>query len=436
MSQWDDQLRDASFKGIKCRAKDVSDDSQKAVARFSYAETDYPDIEEMSVSTQYKIRAVFDEDIYNTLEAFIQALEEHGPGTLVHPTRGAMQASALNWSILHDDREFFADVDITFEQVNQIPVVRDLPTLHSQAQALQVMNADAVVHEQAMLGVAYRDRSIPTYAPTAGLGLAGYLSTVAGLSGAVRKQFSAVSGLVGVAISYVTPYVAPLQLIAADLTAVATLPGAVCSQISTALNSVAGIKTSMLNLPGRLSAGLDNSCASMESSFGEFGGIGEHRAVYRSQKARAKVSAAALELRADEAAEKGDTLTLRDYGQPDVEVSRSQTMTIDEIDALVAGARGSVNDALDELRTGYGDGGYTLETNLKAQAALLQEMADEIRLRRPQIIEHTVDADTSVRLLCFGLYRDIRRAPEVLRLNKVKDPNFLQAGTVLRVYAS
>ena len=52
------------------------------------------------------------------------------------------------------------------------------------------------------------------------------------------------------------------------------------------------------------------------------------------------------------------------------------------------------------------------------------------------MVTHTVAAPACLRLIAHRLYGDHTRAPEIQRLNRLRDPNFLTPGQELKVYAS
>lgn len=74
---------------------------------------------------------------------------------------------------------------------------------------------------------------------------------------------------------------------------------------------------------------------------------------------------------------------------------------------------------------------------LRAIAGLIQVGMRQVILRRPPMINRTVDTTTNLRLLAFEWYGDNARADELLRLNPgIRQPSLIQTGEVLRAYAS
>jgi prophage DNA circulation protein len=429
-------FRQGSYKGVPFECQSGTDDYNTSVALFDYPNVDLPDVQDMGTPEDHTLKIFFLNAKYADWQAFKAAVKQSGPGELIHPWEGSMQAIAMTVHVLRDNRINCAEVDVTFKRVRAVQVVTVMPTLKSKSDDLAASNASAFTIEQNLLAVSLKSRFIPSTVSAAGIGLSGFMATVTNLSNAIRAKIAVISAFVGTCLGYVNVVVSPVQMLESDATALITLPGAILDNIATSINSLAGTAVGALNVPGYFMDSLDAGFASMEAAFGDFGGDGTLEAIYYSNKARAKVTAAALDLRADEAFDEGTTFTLKDYGQPDTEVTRNAAMSMDLVDQVTANARGAVNAALASVRANFGQAGFALEVELKAQAAILQEMADEIRIRRPEIISYTVTSEISVHLLCFYLYQDIGRAAEILKLNRVPDPNFLTPGTELRVYAA
>ncbi len=429
-----DDYRQGSYKGVPFDCQSANDSLTKSVAFFEYPDLDDPDVEDTGTGSEFRLKIFFLGDRYADWQTFKAAFKAQGPGDLVHPWEGPMQAIGTVLSVVRDNRVDCAEADVTFRRVRSVSVVVSSPTLKSKNDELAASNQVAAQAENDLLAVSYT--SVPATVPTSGLGTSGYMATVVGLSSAIRAKVAIVSNFVGQCLGYINRPIAAALMLVSDMSTFGALPGMILGSVAGSVNAVAGIYIGVINLPGMFASGLQAGFVTMEASFGNFGGDAGLSAVYFSNKARAKCMAVAVELRADEAYENGDTFTLKDYGLPDAEVTRGQAMTMDQIDAVVADARGAIDDAITAARSAFGDSAFGLVQELKNQAAILQDMADEIRLQRPRIINYEVPSEMSVHLLCFYLYKDIRRAPEVLKLNSIKDPNFLKPGDVLRIYAS
>ncbi|OGQ60738.1 MAG: hypothetical protein A3J24_06400 [Deltaproteobacteria bacterium RIFCSPLOWO2_02_FULL_53_8] len=205
------------------------------------------------------------------------------------------------------------------------------------------------------------------------------------------------------------------------------------SSFAEAIESVTGAYTSLVNAPGKFTDSLNFGLLKIEASLDDFGGDTSIEAAWLVSKASALCSAAAIELSLDEATEAGTSVSLKAYGV-DSEASRPRLMTINEIDATAALARDAISAAITASRGAFADS-YELEASLKQQALIIQETADSVRLRRETLSDYDVPADMPLHLLAFKLYGDISQADRLLLINNIPNPNFLKAGTSLRVYA-
>ncbi|MBI5234730.1 MAG: DNA circularization N-terminal domain-containing protein [Deltaproteobacteria bacterium] len=429
-----DDLRQASYRQIPFDFIDVDDGFKKAAAKYDYPYADGSDLEDMGLEARtVKIKAVFLPESYNLLDAFIAALKEQGAGEGVHPRFGTFQAMPDTVSIRHDERAYFAEVDITF--IEHLSLAVSAPAISAAGKAALAASEvnDTFFDADSALDLALKDSGIPTDIPTTGLGADGFMAALAGYSSRVRQAMAAINSIVGIVNGYVNQAIAPFKLITSTVAFAADLPARILGTFAGAIESVAGAYASLLNAPGKFTSSLNFGLLKIESSLGDFNGDKAMKAGWHVSKATAICSAASLELSIDEAAEAGESVSLNSYGM-DSEASRLQLMTINEIDAVAAVAREAIVIAISAARDAFEDS-YELEASLKRLALIIQETADDVRLRREKIVDYEVPSDMPLHLLAFNLYGGINEAERLLRINNIKNPNFLKAGEALKIYA-
>ena len=429
-----DDLKIATFRGVPFDYIDTDDGFKKATAKYDYPYVDGSDLEDMGLDARtVRLKAVFLPENYAYLEAFIAALKEQGPGEVVHPIFGAFQAVPDTVSIRHDERAYYAEVDITF--VEHLELALSVPAMSAgtKVSEVSVETGNALNETAAGLDAAAEASGIPANIPTTGLGTAGYMATLAGYTAAVRDKVRAIDAAVGTVKGYINQATAPFKLITSTVAFATDLPGSILGSFAGAIESVAGAYTSFLNAPGKFTSSLNFGLLKIEASLGDFNGDKSMKAAWHVSKASALCGAAALELSIDEATEAGRGLSLTSYGI-ETDAARTQLMTLNEIDATAVASREAVNAAIAAAREAFGDS-YDLEASLKRQALAIQESADSVRLKREKIIAYDVPCDMPLHLLAFNLYGDINEAERLLRINNIRHPNFLKAGQVLRVYA-
>lgn len=441
---WSDRdLQQASFRGVEFDFIDIEDGLKKSIAKFDYPYADGSDLEDMGLEARsIRLKAVFFGDKYKNLEDFIEALKEQGVGWLNHPVFGSIKAVPETVSIRHDERAYHAEADIAFIEHLELAVSRVAAFVGTGEISDEA--ASSISEANANLTGTLSAAGVPDDIPTAGLGTSGYMATIAGYTSAVRSVMGKVSSVVGTVQGYIDSAAAPFKLITSVVNYVTSLPGEILGSIAGAIESVAGAYQSLVNAPGKFIDSLSYGLSKVESALGDFGGDSDVskalKASWHVSKASALSTAALIELAADEAAERnagasgGTSMNLKQFGS-DASVGRTQVMTITEIDAVAATARESMKTAIEAVRAAYGTNGYDLELSLKKQALIVQQAADIVRLKRERITDYEVPSDMPLHLLAFNLYGDIKEADRLLRINNIRNPNFLRAGETLRVYA-
>jgi len=98
---WRDNLQPASFRGVPFFWQDTSGNVGRRVEVHEYTKRDNHWAEDLGLSTAKPLRLrafVLGANYMAERDQLIEALNKSGPGTLVHPRRGAMQVIALDES--------------------------------------------------------------------------------------------------------------------------------------------------------------------------------------------------------------------------------------------------------------------------------------------------------------------------------------------------
>jgi prophage DNA circulation protein len=112
-------------------------------------------------------------------------------------------------------------------------------------------------------------------------------------------------------------------------------------------------------------------------------------------------------------------------------------LTPSDIETIAGDARSSINDAIALIELIYPDiiRSRPMTEPLKDMALALTDMAETLIHAKPPLRDRTVDFDGNLHLIAHAWYGDYTRATELLRLNpKVRNPNFIECGTVLKAY--
>lgn len=110
---WKDTLLPASFRGVGFEVLRTRDHGERSVVEHEYPYRDGSEIEDMGrKARRISITAVVWGPAYEAaLEKLGKALDERGPGELVHPVFGPVRAQVLSWDIPHEaERPNYAEL--------------------------------------------------------------------------------------------------------------------------------------------------------------------------------------------------------------------------------------------------------------------------------------------------------------------------------------
>lgn len=415
---WKDNLLEASFRGIVFDVISTDDDAERAHARHEYPYQDGGDVEDMGRHVRlFKLRAIiFGDDYEQRLQKLIAALDEPGPGVLVHPVFGNIDhALACGYRIRHHAEEVDScTISLDFEE--------SVPAQPFFSRQLSSQKADAVGFVAIAASAASGSVLASQFGALTALGDTGQLSALSRIN-ALRGQSVAFltglkSSLGGVVSSIANPVRASIAFVA-DVT---TLTHSIIDVVPNNLEFLQNYTRSTLNKVDSL---LSDPAASwkalqMDDTYpisvkqrqADTQILTTHIAV---ERASLKSQVAGLVL-ASEAAE--------------------PTMTPQQIEGLVAETRASINDAIAAARARYGvEEARAITEPLKTLALNVQEAGKAIIMARPPMVSRKVEAPAPLRLLAHRWYGDHSRASELLRLNNLRLPNLISAGDTLNGYS-
>lgn len=439
-----EDFQQASFRGIEFDCVTTGGGFKKKLVKHEMPYQDGTQVDDLGLSSpSITLTAVFMNEKYPNYAAFLDALKENGSGELVHPLDGRLKAIPESVDVVRDDRAYLAEVRIVFIRADS--ATGYVPFFYSfgdgfSGVSLLPMTADA---KERGIGDAMA-ATLATASNALGDALAPFTSGVHNAMAQINAVKGAASGLINQAA-------APFKLINSAVTFATGLPGEVLGLFAGAIESVAGAYLAAVNAPAAFTRSLASATADIEAALNGFrpapqpGEVAQAsnatratvaaalKSAYKAVAASAVVKAAAGELSIDDALEGGTNLNLRSRGAA-ATAARTRLMTMGEIDAAVADARGAINDAIAAADAAYGPAASPIIDGLQTQALLLQESADAARLRRARLVKHEVQSPTSIWLLAFKLYGSVDQVDRLLLLNNLPDPNFIPTGKELTVY--
>lgn len=418
---WEQTLQDASFRGIPFDIIKTDDTAERSLVEHSYPFVDGSDIEDLGRGARHvSVDAFFYGDDYEVkLNRFLKALDgyddrfpdplNHPNAYLVHPVFGDMLVKVARYAI-HHEAENVDQASVTVEFVEATPggLFFDRVLLSQKADAVAQPGAAATAAATEAQG-AVVDRVLATN-PLAGLD-----ALRQAMTGPLLAAVGKISGVVTSGLD------------------VLAYPRAWGSDIAALVNGILDARD--------FGAALMADWASIQSNITLFDVFGAQPAAAH---APAQISATAAPTEQQAAAATAATVKVNAAvgiaaaaGLLLAAEAATPTMTPPQIEAIANTARGALEAAMVDVRAVYPlEIARTITEPLRDQALAVQEAARAIIEARPPLIRRTVKAPGNLRLVAHEFYGDHTRALELLRLNNLRLPNFIQAGDVLNAYSN
>lgn len=408
---WEDELLEASFRGVVFDCTRTRDRAPRDLARDAYPYVDGEDVQDLGAGArEIQLTAVFFGDEYKAgLDRLLDALQQRGAGELIHPVWGSIpNAQVVEWEVLHDaESPDYCTVELQFVRATPGKPFFDTFTPEHRADAAvqnaeQARTAGTELFAKAVDGV----RALK--------GAYGRLNALRGvLSGTLAPLYSAVTGFTRTTLDFVNfP-----RAFAADLvgliSGMADLRGFDTGVIFSDWKSLLGQFGDVVKLPQQSSASLSTIGSSGVPHAGDV----------------AKVNALAQLVATTELASVASDLLVAEVEAPSMEHA--------EIEQLVADVRTAIVATMEQHRAIYPiEQSRPITEPLKSVALALQVLAIEAIEKRPPLVERTVEAPGNLALIAHRWYADHTRSAELLRLNPgIRNPNFIERGEVLRAYS-
>lgn len=408
---WKDTLLPASFRGAPFEVLRTRDHAERAVAVHEYPYRDGGEVEDLGrKARQISLTAVFWGPTHEAaLDRLVAALDQAGPGELVHPVFGPVQVQAVSWDIPQEaERPDYAEVALEF-------VAAGVDNPFFGARAGRLAGADDAAGRAADKADKAKERT--------GAALAGAIRNAAkALSPAGRvaalellgKGLDAYGQLAGAVRSGLSSLDFP-QAYLADLEAVQRLAAEPFGALSGSLLGWKGLARLFApTTPGGSASGHAPAVSPADAAI--LTGLSASAAAHDNTSRAAVVTEGATALLVAEAA--------------------APTLTPPQVEAVVGQTREQLQGCIDEARATLPPRqAHEQAENLRDSALAVQELGAAVIARQPPLVRHAVAAPCNLRLLAHRLYGDHSRAGEIARLNPgLREPNFLTPGQELDIH--
>lgn len=146
---WQDQLRQAAFRGVEFLFEDADTEVGRRIVRHEYPQRDKPFSEDLGrKARQYSLRAfVIGPEYMAARDALLAACEKPGPGQLVHPFLGTLSVVVISCGLSEStSRGGMATFSLVFAESGEDVEPRDTPDT-AQAVTDSAAAADAAAIE-------------------------------------------------------------------------------------------------------------------------------------------------------------------------------------------------------------------------------------------------------------------------------------------------
>lgn len=438
---WSETLLDASFRGVPFEVVDESLQWQRALAEHGTPFKDGDSVVDLGRGARrFPMQIIVYGINYEIeLQNLLAALDQRGPGELIHPIYGSLSVVTQNVDVKHvADSPDAAQVNLLF--VEDTP---DLPFFDRQFEFVDIGvedQGDEFRWQDGIFDLFGRiDSLVADIQSWIGGGWVGLIEKALGLPGIflrvqqLRSQIlGVVSGVVSMAQHPSAAYDPLVDLFRTPTQIRSSVQDSTPSS-SAALLARSGVPATM---PGGESLTSDPSRAGNAFLVSARQGVAPDDSLLPDRMPDDPVEASGFALVVLVVTElavahaQAVAIVIEDE-------SKKPTLSPLELERLVNLVRSLVQSSILLQRRLYDvETSLPVIEGLRNTAAMIQARARQVILQSPPMIEREVESPASLRLLAHRWYGDHNRATELIRLNPdLKTPHNIPAGKVLRAYA-
>lgn len=439
---WEENLLDASFRGVPIDVADENLEAQRFVSQHGTPYKDGDSVEDLGRGARvFALRVIFNGPNYEfSLRALLAALDTIGPGELIHPIYGSLSVVTQSWKVHHTaERPDFAEVDLQFlEDTPDNPFFdRELVwTLVTSGYA----EDEATWQDGVFDLLAKVDSLIAEIQSWIGGGWTGLLEKALGLPGIglrLQQLRSQIMGVVSQVVEMATGD--PLSAFdpVVDLARTPTeIRGAIQNSTPSTSRELLSRSGIPATVPGSTSLTAQASRAATALLISARQGTEPDASVIPESMPTDPVEATSLALvvlivtETALANAQAVSVIIEDE-------ATTQTLSPGELESLVNLSRSLLESTILLHRRLYDiQTALPVIDALRTMAGLIQARARTVILQSPPLVERTVESAANLRLVAHRWYGDHSRAIELARLNPgLSAPYNIQPGEVLRAYA-
>lgn len=405
---WQYTLQDASFNGIKFDCIQTQDSVQRDIASHEYPYLDGADVEDLGrKARQVSMKAVFFGHNYeNKLKLFLDsALNQSGPGELIHPVFGSIKKAQLqDYRIAHDaESPDYCTVEMNFVEVG------DPATFFDVTLPLQLADVLSALSD---LGLS---EAINSFAKAIDdLNISENLNKIQQFSNLLFGTIDAVRRQVGEIVGTTMNFIDNPRAFAGDMASMVfgLVDDYQTAQTQSRWQDMKAQFDQIVDIPSDILAEQAQTSAVTLTA----DDVKVVTGLLQTMAASAMAEAASRVLSAE---------------------AETPTLSPPQIEQIANDVRLMLQDAMDTQRELFDlETARPVTEALKDTALAVQKAAMAIIDLRPPLETKRVEAAGNLHLLAHQWYGDYSRAAELARLNpQLRNPNQITVGDVLYAYA-
>jgi prophage DNA circulation protein len=439
-------LHAAQLDGFALEIETIDDAVEKAIVRHEYPYQNGALLEDMGQKARVvKFRCYFWDDgadhaTYDTHTELLKHLDSMDISELVHPKYGPMKGRVESMAVRHDDRDRFAEIDITFVE----GLIEDGgDTRHEDVEAgaeeayndgIEKQKEEFARDVQDALGPESQSILDRVLDPARGI-----VEQFGGVTTKARNYLKEVESYVGTMDAAVNTIANPANSLVSTINYGTDLPGRVIGSVSRCVERYALLYDSLKTSPARFVNSMVFGLKGLSNASGKFAktttiAAASHTALQTAYlyKADETLRVAQKQREGQRAfdAEGNYTAPATVVGGGNISGGAAATapetaMTVGELESSLAAVRSGLQEAIDISRQ---------NTSLKQQALQLQTHVNSIKLEREKIIRVLLDNPLPLHLVCLRYGLPYNAAERLLTINAIRNPNC--ASGEVSVYAS
>ena len=426
-------LYEAQLDGFALEIEMTDDEIESSIVRHEYPYRNGALLEDLGQKARVvRFKCYFWDDdadhmTYDVHESLLEYLKGMEVGELVHPKYGPMRGSVESIHMHHDDRDRFAEIDITFVQglIDDVDDTahEDIESSAEEAYAASIEDQKVEFADDVTAELGSEASSILGFELDPDLGIVEQFS---GITTTARNYLKTVESYVATVEGTLNAVANPANGLVSILNYGTSLPGRVIGSVARCMERYAIAAEALQTAPARFTDSLASGLASLRSASGKFSkttaiGGAAHIALqtaycYKADEERR------TERRRSEGVPAFDAMG--NYTKPEFSATDPQPMTERELETSLATVRGLLQAAVVLSRQ---------SSSLKRQALQLQTHVGTIKLEREKTVRVALDNTLPLHLVCLAHGLPYGAAERLLTINDIRNPNEVSGEVVIYV---